>query len=126
MKAKCQAHSIRTKIQRTTEDQVSPTLDSFEVDKKESSGNEPLVIDLPNKSQVEAPKLFYVDCWFGTECVPTMVDTWATTNFINEDLAKRLKLKATSVRDPITCQFSNGAFDFCTTKVSRQEIRFIG
>ena len=83
-------------------------------------------MDLPNELQVESPKLFYVDCWFGTECVPAMVDTGATANFINEDLAKCLELKATSVRDPITCQFSNGAFDFCTTKVSRQEIRFIG
>ena len=96
------------------------------VDARESSGNEPLVLDLPNESQVETPDLFFVQCWIGTESVSAMVDTRATANFINEDLAKRLGLKLAGVRDPITCQYSNGAFDFCTTRISRQEVRFVG
>ncbi len=70
-------------------DQVRPTLDSDEVDKRESLGNEPFIMDLPNELQVKAPKLLFVDCWFGTEGVPAMVDTRATTTFINGDFAKR-------------------------------------
>ena len=84
------------------------------------------MIDLPSELQEEVPPLFYVDCWISTECVSAMVDTGATTNFINEDLARRLELQTTSVRDPVTCQFSNGAFDFCTTKVARPDVRFKG
>jgi hypothetical protein len=126
LKSKRQVNSIRSKYKVPKGDEVSPLLTPSNVEAREPSGNEPLVIDLPAENQVDVPELFFVKCWIGTNCVSAMVDTGATANFISEGLAKQLGLESTVVREPITCQFSNGAFDFCTSKLARREVRFVG
>jgi hypothetical protein len=107
-------------------DEISPLATQINVEVREPSRNEPLVIDLPAENQVDVLELFFVKCWIGTNCVFAMVDIGATANFISEELAKELGLESIVVREPITCQFLNGSFDFCTTKLARQQVRFIG
>ena len=126
LKSKRQVHSIRSKRKVLKEDEVSPFSTQVDVEDREPLGNEPLIIDLPAENQVDVPELFFVKCWIGTNCLSAMVDTGATANFVSEELAKQLGLESTVVREPITCQFSNGSFDFCTTKLAKQEVRFVG
>jgi hypothetical protein len=126
LKSKRQVNSIRSKHKVPKGDEVSPLITPINVEVRELSGHEPLVIDLLAENQVDVPKLFFVKCWVGTNCVSAMVDTGATATFISKGLAKQLGLELTVVREPITCQFSNGAFNFCTSKLARLEVRFVG
>lgn len=104
------------------EDKVRTSFEFQDFDSRESTGNEPLIIDFPEEEDTSNSELFFVDVQIGGQCIPAMIDIGALKNFMSKSVQEKLGMKSMKMVEPMSCQFSDGGFSLITKKVSRVEV----